>query len=429
MKFAPATAGAATGSVSIVSDAPGSPLAIPLSGTATQSQPGLTINPTNVSFGNIAVGSNSSQNITITNSGNAVVNITGATTAGTGFGLSGLGAQSINPGASVTFAATFAPTTAGNVTGSISIASNAPNSPATITLSGAGAQGQLSANPSTASFGTVSTGSSNSQTITLTNGGSAAVSVSQANVSGAGFSISGMTGLPITINPGASKTFNVVFAPTASGSATGTVQLVSNAPNSPTSIALSGTGQTATQLLSANPSSFNFNSVNDGSTASVNVTLTNTGNSNITISGTTALGAGFSATSVNGTTLSPNQTATLIVTFAPTSAGAVTGSVTVSSNASNSPTITLAGTGVQQMPHSVGLTWTASVSTDVVGYNIYRGSVSGGPYSILDAAPVASDGYTDSTVQSAQTYFYVVRSVDNTGTESVNSSEVQAVIP
>ena len=429
VKFAPTAAGAATGSVSIVSDAPGSPLAIPLTGTATQSQPGLTINPTNVSFGNIAVGSSSSQNITLTNSGNAVVNITGATAAGAGFGLSGLGAQSINPGASVTFVATFAPTTAGNVTGSILIASNAPNSPATVTLSGAGAQGQLSANPSIASFGTVSTGSSNSQTITLTNGGSAAVSVSQANVSGAGFSISGMSGLPITINPGASKTFNVVFAPTASGSASGTVQLVSNAPNSSISIALSGTGQTATQLLSANPSSFNFNSVNDGSTASVNVTLTNAGNSNITISGAAASGAGFSATGVNGTTLSPNQTATLVVTFAPTSAGAVTGSVTVSSNASNSPTITLAGTGVQQTPHTVGLTWTASVSTNVIGYNVYRGTVTGGPYSILDAAPVASDAYSDSTVQSGQTYFYVVRSVDNTGTESVNSSEVQAVIP
>lgn len=349
VKFAPTAAGAATGSVSIVSNAPGSPLAIPLSGTATQSQPGLTINPTNVSFGNIAVGSSSSQNITFTDSGNAVVNITGATAQGAGFGLSGLGAQSINPGASVTFAATFAatfaPTTAGNVTGSILIASNAPSPPATVTPSVAGAQGQLTANPSTASFGTVSTGRSNSQTVTLTNGGSAAVSISQANVSGAGFSISGMTGLPVTINPGASKTFNVVFAPTASGSATGTVQLVSNAPNSPILIALSGTGQTATQLLSANQSSFNFNSVNDGSTASANVTLTNTGNSNITISGTTASGAGFSATGVNGTTLSPNQTATLVVTFAPTSAGAVTGSVTVSSNASNSPTITPGGYG------------------------------------------------------------------------------------
>jgi hypothetical protein len=415
--------------VSIASNAPGSPLAIPLSGTGTQSQLGLAINPTNVPFGNIAVGSNSSQNITLTNSGNAVVNITGATASGAGFGLNGLGAQSINPGASVTFAATFAPTKAGNVTGSISISSNAPNSPATITLSGAGVQGQLLANPSVASFGTVSTGSSNSQTITLSNTASAAVSVSQANVSGAGFSISGMSGLPMTINPGANKTFNVVFAPTTSGGATGTVQLVSNAPNSPNTIALTGTGQTATQLLTANPSSLNFNSVSYGSSATLNVTLTNTGNSGITISGTTVSGAGFTATGVTGTTLTPNQTATLVVTFAPTSAGAVSGSVAVNSNASNSPTILVAGTGAQQTSHTVALTWTASVSTNVVGYNIYRGKLTGGPYSIIDPAPAASVAYTDSTVQSGQTYFYVVRSVDNDGIESLNSSEVQAIIP
>jgi hypothetical protein len=430
VKFAPTASGAVTGSVSIASNAPGgSPLAIPLSGTATQPQPGLTINPASVPFGNISVGSSSSQNVTLTNTGNATVNITGATASGAGFGLGGLGAQSINPGASVTFSARFAPTTAGSVTGSISISSNAPNSPAKITLSGAGAQGQLSANPSSASFGTVSTGSSNSQTITLSNAGSAAVSVSQANVTGAAFSISGMTSLPITINPGANKAFNVVFAPTTSGSATGTVQLVSNAPNSAISIALSGTGQTATQVLSANPSSLNFSSVNDGSSATLNVTLTNTGNSNVTISGATASGTGFSASGAVGTTLTPSQTATLAVTFAPTSTGAVTGSVAVNSNASNSPKISVSGTGVQQTSHTVGVSWTASVSTDVVGYHIYRGTVTGGPYSILDSAPVASDAYTDSTVQSGQTYFYVVRSVDNTGTESANSAQVQAVIP
>jgi hypothetical protein len=233
----------------------------------------------------------------------------------------------------------------------------------------------------------------------------------------------------MTINAGTNKTFNVVFAPTTNGSASGMVQVVSNAPNSPISIALSGTAQAATQLLSANPSSFNFNSVNDGSTASVNVTLTNTGNSNVMISGVTATGAGFGASGVSGMTLTPNQSATLVVTFAPTTAGAVTGSVAVNSNASNSPTINLAGTGVQQTPHTVALTWTASVSTDVIGYNVYRGTTTGGPYSILDSAPVAADLYNDSAVQSGQTYFYIVRAVDNTGTESVNSTEVQASIP
>jgi hypothetical protein len=428
-QFAPTATGAATGSVSISSNAPGSPLTIALSGSGTQALPQLTINPASAPFGNVTVASSSTQNVTLTNSGNGSLNITSATPSGTGFSFTGLGAQTINAGASVTFPIKFSPASAGAVTGSISISSNAPGSPATIALSGTGVQAQLTANPASASFGNVVMGNNNSQTINLTNSGTAAVSISQANVSGTGFSITGMFGMPMTINAGNSTTFNAVFTPSANGSVTGSVSLVSNAANSPLAIALSGTGVAATYLLSANPTSLSFNNVNDGSGSTLNVTLTNTGNSNVTISAATASGAGFSATGVAGTTLSPNQTATLTVTFAPSTAGAVSGSVAVASNATNSPTIAMSGTGVQQVSHSVDLTWTASVSTGVVGYNIYRGTVSGGPYAILNSSPVSPDTYTDSTVQSGQTSFYVVRSVDGSGTESANSTEVSAAIP
>ena len=428
-KFAPTATGAATGSVSITSNAPGSPLTIALSGTGTQSQPQLTISPASVPFGSVAVGGSASQNVTLTNSGSGALNITSATPSGTGFSFTGLGAQTINAGASVTFPVKFSPTSAGSVTGSISISSNAPGSPATIALSGTGVQGQLTANPSTASFGNVTVGSSNSQTITLTNGGTAAVSISQVNVSGTGFSSSGVPTLPMTLNAGASTTFNAVFAPATSGSVTGSVSLMSNAPNSPLAIALSGSGVAATHLLTASPTSLSFNNVNDGSSSSLTVTLTNTGNSSVTISSATATGAGFSAMGAAGTTLTPNQTATMTVTFAPTTAGAVGGSVTVASNAANSPSVALSGTGVQPVASSVDLTWTASTSSDVVGYNVYRGTVSGGPYTKLDSSAVSADTYTDRTVQSGQKYFYVVRSVDGSGTESANSTEVSAMIP
>jgi fibronectin type 3 domain-containing protein len=158
------------------------------------------------------------------------------------------------------------------------------------------------------------------------------------------------------------------------------------------------------------------------------VTLTNTGNSTVTITSATAP-AGFNASGVAGTMLTPNQTATLNIMFAPTVAGLMGGNVTVASNATNSPTIAVSGTGIQASTHSVDLTWTASTSTGVVGYNVYRGITTGGPYSILDSAPVAADAYTDSTVQSGLTYFYVVRAIDGTGTESANSAEVPAMIP
>ena len=78
--------------------------------------------------------------------------------------------------------------------------------------------------------------------------------------------------------------------------------------------------------------------------------------------------------------------------------------------------------------HSVDLTWNASMSV-VVGYSIYRGATSGGPYSKINSTLDASTAYTDSTVQAGQTYYYVATAVDSTGAESVYSNQVTAVIP
>ena len=63
-----------------------------------------------------------------------------------------------------------------------------------------------------------------------------------------------------------------------------------------------------------------------------------------------------------------------------------------------------------------------------MGYNLYRGTVSGGPYAQV-ASRTAGSAYTDSTVAAGQTYFYVVTSVDGSGTESVYSNQAQAVVP
>ncbi len=79
--------------------------------------------------------------------------------------------------------------------------------------------------------------------------------------------------------------------------------------------------------------------------------------------------------------------------------------------------------------HSVALSWTASASSGVNGYNVYRGPVSGGPYAMVSSSPVAATQYTDSTVQAAQTYYYVVTAVNSSNTESAYSNEVAAAIP
>jgi hypothetical protein len=430
-KFSPTTAGNATGSISILSNAPGSPLVIALSGSGTASQPQLTINPASVAFGSVSVGSTGSQTVTLTNPGNAALTVTQVVPSGTGFSMSGATIpMTINANSSASFTAKFTPPTPGSDTGSISIVSNAPGSPATITLSGTGMQAQLAATPTTAAFGSVSTGTSNSQTISLTNGGSASVTVSSVTVTGAGFSTTGITA-PVTIGAGKAATFNAVFGPNTAGSVTGTITLVSNAPNSPLAISLSGTGVAATRVLGLSSSSLSFGNVNVGSNGSLTTTLTNNGNSNVTISGVTVLGTGYSDSGVtSGETLTPNQSVTITAQFAPAVAGLVNGSVSIASNATNSPaTITVSGTGVAATPHSVALSWTASTSS-VNGYNVYRGTTSSGPYSTkLNNSLVTSVGYSDSTVTGGTTYYYVVTAVDSSNVESVDSNQAIAIVP
>jgi hypothetical protein len=287
----------------------------------------------------------------------------------------------------------------------------------------------LNITPSSASFGNVAVGSTASQTIQLSNTGTAALTVSQLSVTGTGYSTGSVT-LPITLNAGQASTFNIQYKPTAAGSGTGSVSVVSTAPNSPATITMSGTGVAATQALSLSATSLSFGNVNTGTSATHGVTVTNTGNASVTISQIGVSGAGFSLTGAAvPITLSSAQSLTLSVIFNPAAAGSVTGSVTVTSNASGSPaTISLSGTGVQPATHSVTLDWTMSTST-VSGYNVYRSTVSGTGYTKINSGLVGSTTYTDSNVQSGTNYFYVTTSVDSSANESTYSNEALASIP
>ncbi len=327
-------------------------------GSVTSSAANLTVNaataqltgsPSSLSMGNVIVGSTSTLAVTLTNVGSANVTISNVFASGAGFTASGVSAgQILTPGQTAALNVTFAPATAGSVTGNISVASNAINSPTTIPLSGTGVQPQLSLTPSSASFGDVVVGTTNTQPIRLTNSGTADLTISQATVSGSGFTTSGLT-LPLTLSLGQSTNLDVAFAPASAGSVTGSVVLVSNAPNSPTTIPLSGRGVDIILQLAADLTSLNFGSVTVGSSSTQTVTLTNTGNSDLNISQINVSGAGFSASGlVPPLTLMAGQTATFDVAFSPTTSGAVSGSVTVVSNATNSPaSIPLAGSGAQ----------------------------------------------------------------------------------
>ena len=65
----------------------------------------------------------------------------------------------------------------------------------------------------------------------------------------------------------------------------------------------------------------------------------------------------------------------------------------------------------------------------VSGYNVYRGTLSGGPYSKINTVLDASTNFTDKAVQAGSTYYYVTSAVSGGGVESKYSNQVKAVIP
>lgn len=390
----------------------------------------LSASTTSLNFGNTLLGTSSSQTALLTNSGTGSVNISQVTITGAGFMVSGVsGALTLAAGQSLTLSVTFTPTVVGSSAGSISVVSSATNSPATISLSGTGVQPAISVIPSSVSFGNVTVGLTNTQTLTVSNTGTAILSVTQASLAGTGFNSSGLT-LPLSIAPGASSAFTVGFTPSSAGTYSGSITLVSNTLNSPLLIPLAGTGISPVTQLTTSSSSLSFGSITTGTRATQSVTLTNTGNSSVSISQISEIGAGFSVNAISlPVTLAVGQSISLTVTFAPTTTGSLSGSVTVTSNATNSPTtISLSGSGAAPVSHSVALKWTIS-STSVAGFNVYRGSVSGGPYSKANSSLVSTTSYTDTSVTSGKTYYYVATEVDSTGAESVYSNESAAVIP
>ncbi len=427
--FEPTTAGSLTGTVSITSNAPNSPNVLSLSGTGTAATVTLSSNPSSMSFLNVNAGSSSSQSATITNSGNTSVSVSQVTVNAKDFKVSGITAPfTLTAGQSAAMSVSFSPSTSESITGNIEVSSS-QGATAVISVSGNGLQPGLTIVPSSASFGDVTVGSPATQAIQLSNSGTGTLSVTQVSAAGSGFS-TGTLSLPITLGSGQSTSINAQFAPASAGTASGSLTIVSNAPNSPAVVAMSGTGVASTQVLTFSSTNLGFGNVNTGSSSTQSVTVTNSGNTSVSISQITESGAGFTLSGA-GTpvTLTAGQSMTFGVIFSPSAAGSATGSVTVSSTASGSPkTIALAGTGVEATVHSATLTWTASTST-VSGYNVYRSATSGSGYAKINPSLVASVTYDDTTVQSGTTYYYVVTAVNASGEESTDSNQATAVIP
>ena len=185
-----------------------------------------------------------------------------------------------------------------------------------------------------------------------------------------------------------------------------------------------------TGALAVSPSTLNFGSVAVGSSSSLTGTLS-ASTADVTVASAAWSGSGYSVSGVTfPLSVTPGQSAQYTVTFTPPASGSSPGSISFVSNASDaSLKQTFSGAGTQTTgAHSVSLTWDPSTST-VAGYNVYRGTQSGGPYSRMNSSLLSGTSYDDSGVQSGRNYFYVSTAVDASNNESAFSNEATAAIP
>jgi hypothetical protein len=390
----------------------------------------LAVSPTNLNFGKVPIGSSSSQSVTITNSSDAIFTITRASITGRGFGLKAPSLpMTLAAGQSATFTTTFAPAAAGNSSGSVLIARSQVSSTQLQSVSTSATQSV----PPQQTVVTM-TGSGVPVTPSIT-----AQPASQTVMAGqiATFIVTASGEAPIEyqwlkngtpISGATSPSYNTP-ATTASDSGSQFTVVVGNSTGTVTSSAALLTVTVAGQLR-ASTTNLNFGKITVGSGNILPVTLTNTGSISISVSNVAISGAGVSTGGVSsGLTLAAGNSAVLNVTFAPSAAGALNGSVTLASNATNPmTTISLSGDAVQPVSHSVTLSF-APNSSNVTGYNIYRSSTSSGPYTKLNSPLITSTTYTDTAVLASETYFYVGTSVDSAGDETADSNQVSATIP
>jgi hypothetical protein len=353
--------------VAVTSNASNATLSIPLSGTGAATG-ALGSNPASLNFGSVQVGNKQTLSETVTNTGGSSVTISQIAASGSGFSVSGITAPvTLTSGQSASFSVSFTPTTAGATSGNVAITSNASNATLNVPLSGTGtAAGAMTSNPTSLGFGSLQVGNTQTLSETVTNTGGSSVTISQVAASGTGFSVSGIAA-PVTLTSGQSASFSVSFAPTTAGAVSGSVTITSNASNPTLTVPVSGTGVTA-GTLGSNPASLSFSSVQLGNTQTLAETVTNAGGSSVTISQVAASGTGFSVSGIAvPMTLASGRSASFSVSFAPATVGAATGSVTVTSNASN-PTLTIPLSGKGTAVGQLGVTpTTLGIGSVVVG--------------------------------------------------------------
>ena len=406
VRFTPTATGARTGNLTLTIS--GIVNTVPLSGTGVAPGPLLNPNPTSISFAGTVVGSSSAtQTVTVSNSGTASATVSAVQASGDFSQTNTCGTVAV--GASCTVTVRFTPTASGTRTGAVTITSNANNSPTTVSLSGTGIG--TNTNIALGQPASASSQVNGAQTPPMATDGNANSYWESANNAfpqwlqvdlGTAYTVGRVVlKLPPSTAWG-TRTQTLSVQTSTNGSTFGTIAGSANytfvSPTNTVSITVpatsaryvrvnftANTGWPAGQaselevypsggappneaVLNANPSSVTFGTqaLNTTSPAQA-VTVSNSGTASASISAVSVSGD-FQQTNSCGTSLAAGASCTVNVSFRPTASGTRTGTLTVTSNATNSPTtVTLSGTGAGTTPTNLaaGKPTSESSHTDV----------------------------------------------------------------
>jgi hypothetical protein len=439
----------------------------------------LTANPNSINFGNQVVGSGgASFPVTLSNTDfSRSFTIVSIHSSDNDFSVAGASLPAVLlPGQSLTVNVAFTPSSPQSHSGTVGFTTyygwtiNVP-------LSGVGMESQsgnqLSVDPPALHFGSVSPGSTATQLIKLSNPTGSTIAVNTLKISGRNISVLGFSP-GMSVQPGQTLVLTLDFSPSTPENAKGRLLFFTDAANRPIAVGWSGEGTqpspapTNRAPISVSPASLNFGTVNIGSGNAQSFTITNNESTPVTLVNIWAVGPEMVLGGwIAGSVIEPGQSLTATATFSPQSVEDIYGTISVVTDAtsvvqipwaadSSQPQIASTASVQPQTPSttatqpqtssttatqprtpaataalnpSVSLLWNPSTSSGVIGYNVYRGSVSGGPYNLVTPSMMTATGYVDALVSSGQTYYYVVTSLASGAEESAFSPEVVAAVP
>ena len=407
VRFAPATAGTQGGTLKISSNAAASPsVAVALSGTGSapqQGAPAIDITPATLDFGDVEKGKTKDSTFTVSNSGGGSLNVTSLAIDNARFTVVSTTVPfSLAAASKQVVTVRFAPNAEGKQSGVLVVASNDANRRSafvplagTGTAAATGATPQIQVSATSIDFGTVRTAATADKTISVSNTGGGTLTVSSVEVSGGPFTLVSPA-VPFPVAGGAQQAVTVRFAPTAAGTFTGTLTILSNdATKGSLTLALSGVaatgGTTGNAMIDVTPKTLAFGPVLTGTKKALTEMI--------------SAAAGTASLTVNSLTIdNPKFTfsapptpfivafggqAPITVTFSPDAAGAQTATLTIKSNASNQPTATVALTATGVAPGDYTLAVDDGGFETAVGYDTAGGERGVPP--TVDAAGLSGD--------------------------------------